>query len=407
VNTFQITIQRKSGDRWPVVVEESKPGVFLPIRKEGVLKVDEAELKGQQTPKNYGTLLGMALFRDDVRDAFVQALRESAGCLRVLLFIEDIQARTWRWERLCAPLDGIWNFLALDQRVPFSLYLPSLTDRLFPPIGRRDLRALVLVASPEDLERYRLDQFDVQATTTSVLRALGEIPCDVLAAVEGAIGPPTLDALCDCLTKEPYTLLHVVSHGNYMAGDTNLFLAGVEQLLERVEGTRLLERLRRLGSAHGLPRFVFLATCESANPEAEGALGGLAQNLVRELGMPAVVAMTDRVSVKTAQALAEGFYRQLREHGEVDRALVEATAAIAGHYDVTVPALFSRLGGRPLFSDTLDRSLTPMEIELGLSRLQEFLKERAPGLCKEFDELSALLRGVLGAYPAALSENAR
>ena len=55
-----------------------------------------------------------------------------------------------------------------------------------------------------------------------------------------------------------------------------------------------------------MPHFAFLATCESASPEAEGALGGLAQRLVRELGMPAVVAMTERISVATAQALAEG-----------------------------------------------------------------------------------------------------
>ena len=54
---------------------------------------------------------------------------------------------------LCAPLDGKWDLLALDQRVPFSLYLPSLADRRFPPIGRRDLRALILEANPAELSR--------------------------------------------------------------------------------------------------------------------------------------------------------------------------------------------------------------------------------------------------------------
>ena len=50
---------------------------------------------------------------------------------------------------MCAPFDDGWDFLALNQRAPFSLYLPSLTDRRFPPIGRRDLRALMVVASPD------------------------------------------------------------------------------------------------------------------------------------------------------------------------------------------------------------------------------------------------------------------
>jgi hypothetical protein len=49
--------------------------------------------------------------------------------------------------------------------------------------------------------------------------------------------------------------------------------------------------------------------------------------------------------VATSQALTEAFYRRLREHGEVDRALVEACAGLAERYDIAVPALYSRLGG--------------------------------------------------------------
>ena len=413
MNNFQITIQRKSGDSWPVVVEESTGGVSFPIRKEGVLRIEEAAALGQRTPKDYGTVLGKALFCDDVRDAFVQSLRGGGGCLRVLLFVEAPDLKTWRWERLCAPLDGPWDFLALNQRTPFSLYLPSLANRLFPPIGRRDLRALVLAASPEGIEPFGLESFDVPTVLKSVQTALGRIPCDVLAEVEGAVGPPTLDALCGRLTQGPYTLLHVICHGQLdpESKDTSLFLGSgdAKKTLALVSGTLLIERLRKLGATHGLPHLAFLATCESASskPEAEGALGGLAQRLVRELGMQAVVAMTERVSVATAEALAEGFYPRVREHGEVDRALVEATAALAGRYDITVPALFSRLEGRPLFSDTLDREPNPKEQEFSLSRLGDLVKERAPVLWPEYETHAAKLRGTLGVDSAALSEPAK
>ena len=91
----------------------------------------------------------------------------------------------------------------------------------------------------------------------------------------------------------------------------------------------------------------------------------------------------------------------------MDRALAEATAALAGRYDITVPALFSRLGGRPLFSDTLDRPLTSSEVEFGLSRLGDLVKKRAPVLCPEFEGHAAKLRGTLGVDPAALSATAR
>src|SRR5262245_45345549 len=122
MNTFEITIQRKAGDNWPVVVEQHASGVFLPVRNEGVLTLDLVELKRCTTPKDYGTALGQVLFRNGVRDAFVRARAGSDDLLRLLLFVEDPQLKTLRWERLCAPLDGGWDFVALDQRVPFSLY---------------------------------------------------------------------------------------------------------------------------------------------------------------------------------------------------------------------------------------------------------------------------------------------
>ena len=123
-------------------------GVLLPVRDEGVLQVNLEELKtqldSQTSAKEYGTLLGQVLFRDDIRDAFKTALAKQDDSLHVLLFVEDAELKALRWERLCAPLDGGWDFLALNQRVPFSLHLPSTTDQRFPPIGRFDLRALML-----------------------------------------------------------------------------------------------------------------------------------------------------------------------------------------------------------------------------------------------------------------------
>ncbi|MEH2053289.1 nSTAND1 domain-containing NTPase [Nostoc sp.] len=415
MNTFEITIQRKSGDTWPVVVEHSQPGILLPLRSEGNLCLTAEDLQrltsllGQV--KDYGTLLGKALLRDEVRDGFVRALSQNQETLRVLLFIEapDKELRTLRWERLCAPIDGDWQILAINQRVPFSFYIPAITDRLFPPIGRRDLRALVLVASPSDSQKYKLDTFDVEATVKSVRTALGNIPSDVLATVDGAIGLPTLDELCTQLTDrtKQYTMLHFVSHGRVLDdGETLLYWSKADNTVEVVTATRLLERVRPLRGARGLPHFTFLCTCESASPEAEAGLGGLGQRLVRDLGMPAVVAMTEKVTIKTAQALTEKFYFQLRESGEVDSALHEATASLAERGDIAVPALFSRLGGRPLFSDQLDRDLTNAEIQYGLERLVKLLPERSPILEKRFTELAQQLGNTLGADVTALSKAA-
>jgi formylglycine-generating enzyme required for sulfatase activity len=69
--------------------------------------------------------------------------------------------------------------------------------------------------------------------------------------------------------------------------------------------------------------------------------------------------MTERVTIATAQALAEQFYLRLKEHGEVDLARVEACAGLVGHYDVTAPVLYSRLRGQPLFGTLFDTGVKP------------------------------------------------
>ncbi|MBD1899896.1 CHAT domain-containing protein [Trichocoleus sp. DQ-A3] len=392
---FEITIQSKSGvSSWPIVVRCKQPD-GLTIHSKETLQLSQDNFhqltQQQENEKEYGTLLGKALFQGEVRETFIRALSKSSqdSPLRILLSIEaaeNDELKILHWERLCAPIDtdGSWHLLARDQRVPFSIYIPTIIDRRFPPIGRRDLHALVLVASPSNIGKFQLAPFDVEAVLSGVKEALGEIPHDILANnVAGAIGPPTLQELSKQLinAKKPYTLLHFVAHGKLLDnGETVLYWAKADNQVLPITGEELLSELKNIGNhQRSLPHFAFLCTCESADPRAEAGLGGLGQRLVRNLGMPAVVAMTRKVSVETGLALGQNFYRRLRESGEVDIALQQATAGLGKRHDITVPALFSRLGGRPLFSDRLDnRDLTDEEIEYGIAKLSKFLAERAP-----------------------------
>ncbi len=397
MNAFEleITIQSKSGEsNWPIVVRCKQPDGLTLHAKETLALTPEnlSQLAAHQEKElEYGTLLGQAVFQGSVRETFVRALSKSShdSRLRLLLAIEAADndpIKTLHWERLCAPIDtdGSWRLLARDQRVPFSLYIPTVIDRYFPPIGRRDLRALVLIASPTNLGKYQLAPFDVKAVLAGVTESLGEIPFDVLANdIDNAVGPPTLQELSRQLTNanKPYTLLHFVCHGKLLNnGETVLYWATEDNQVLPVTGEELLGELKSIGNhQRGLPHFTFLCSCETADPRAEGALGGLAQRLVKNLGMPAVIAMTRKVSVETALALGRSFYKRLRQSGEIDVALQEATAGLAKRYDSTVPALFSRLGGRPLFCDRLEgRELTDEEIDYGIDQLRQLLKERAP-----------------------------
>ncbi len=77
MNTLEITIQRKVGDSWPVIAEQSRPGNFLPVRSEGLLTIDQEQLLAQLDLTHYGTQLGQALFNNGIRDAFTRALADS------------------------------------------------------------------------------------------------------------------------------------------------------------------------------------------------------------------------------------------------------------------------------------------------------------------------------------------
>lgn len=66
MNIIEVTVQRRWGDGWPVVVEWHQIGVFLPVRSEGTLRLSGEQLAKLEAlaydPLAYGTLLGQALF---------------------------------------------------------------------------------------------------------------------------------------------------------------------------------------------------------------------------------------------------------------------------------------------------------------------------------------------------------
>jgi CHASE2 domain-containing sensor protein len=359
MSIFEITIQHKLENSWSVATRSTNSD-GLTTHAEIFLEFSDADftklIKLDEDVKKYGQLLGIRLFKDVVKESFLKACNSHPDPLRVLLSIEvdnQDKLKVLHWERLCAPVEsGEWKHLALDQRFLFSQYIKTGSDRRYPPIERRDLRALILVASPKRLGKFELVPFDVKKTVENVRKALGNIHCDVLAhGVEGAIGAPTLNQLCETLsnTQKPYTILHIVCHGRLSAkedNDNQLYWAKADNSPEFVSGNKLLEHLH---NQKQLPYLTFFSTCESADSKAESGLGGLAQRFVRELGMPAVVAMTRKVSMKTALELGEKFYQRLGESGEVDLALVESTAGFGDRDDILVPVLFSRLGELPLF----------------------------------------------------------
>jgi hypothetical protein len=89
---------------------------------------------------------------------------------------------------------------------------------------------------------------------------------------------------------------------------------------------------------------IVLAACQSATQSMQAAFSGLGPQLVK-IGVPAVIAMHDNVTVLTARKFGAKFYRRLLEHGTVDLAMNEARSTLLtnGRYDAAAPVLFMRL----------------------------------------------------------------
>lgn len=431
--TFTISIRQIDKTR-RVIAETQQPGVATGSRQEATFSLDVDSLSSiindAEGQLEYGQRLGEAVFTQGIDDLLKQQrtrAEEANQRLHVLLSVEDESLKGLAWERLCTRNSlQRWQFLRLQQQTPYSLYIPSLTETRFPAITRVGLRALVVVVNHGPTRPYGLAEFDAAATVASLREALSGIPCTVLACdgdqiVPGADGLPTLDEICRQMTDAQHQLLHIVCHGARdrspqpegasadLISDTTslidlsesgtttslslresyLFLRTTKPAalddptkgVDRVKAQTFIDELAKLTRAKTLPHLTFLCSCQTATQESGASLEGLAQRLVRELGMPAVVAMTRPVSIPLAQSLATEFYRSFRKHGQPDVALVEACAGLASHGDVLVPNLYSRLGGRPLFSQ--DADLTNEEWDLGINELEERLPKHAPVLVPE------------------------
>lgn len=361
---FNISIRPRNGRTWPVAVEQRFGADRFPLGVQSSLVLDTTSLTALELDERaYGEALGRALFRDEIRDLLVDALSRSQGLLRIRLAVEDAELSRLAWSRLCAPLDGVWRVLALEQRLTFARLLTSRSTRIFPRLSARDMAALIVAASPHDLPRYGLALFEPSVITAPLYTVLAGLPVTALVTGNPVSTTPSLAGISRILAEDPPPVMHIFCHGRRAAdtGDTLLYLEREENGgTDPVIGARLIERL---GQARQLPQLVFLAACESA-VEDSAALGSLAQNLIGELGIPFVVAMCGKVSVSTASALAAAFYTRLLVHGEADRALTEASAGLAERGDILVPALFTRTEETVLFTPP-----PPLELPTGASPL--------------------------------------
>jgi hypothetical protein len=329
---------------------------------------------------NYGLLLYRALFTGQVERTYQQLIGQAGAeaTLRIQLAISEQagELHDLAWERLFQPVGSRSEALAAKAETPFSRFLISGAGDQ-PVYATRPLRLLLALANPNNLP-VSLAPIDVAGEVTAL--------ADLLAASQGQVTGELLPghgalpaALRQRLLAEGWrihdgptswahiqrhlhdqAMLHLLAHGQLVVdrqrpahSTAYLFLEDESGALARVADQTMIDGLN---GVRPLPPLFFLAACESAKRPTEIQPGqatpfvGLAPKLV-QAGVPAVVAMQDRIPVELARTLTMNFYRRLWVHGQVDRALNEGRALLLQRdaFAWAIPVLFLRLAGGQLF----------------------------------------------------------
>jgi hypothetical protein len=336
-------------------------------------KLNRAALLQQAlNPEAYGETLYQLLFGEPKAAAFFRECRAASGSApirwRLRLRPETTELNELRWETLRDPEAHL--SLTMGEQLLFSRYLFSEHTPAVRLSARTELRALVAIASPENLPNYQLAPVIFAEERQRALQALGDIPTQILGG--GPESRATLPNLSSCL-REGYDILYLVCHGQSTKNEaeTVLWLEDEHGAAARATGQELIERIQELPE---LPRLVVLLACQSAKVGTGPALMALGPRLSL-VGVSAVIAMQDDLTLATGAQFMPEFFRELRRDGQIDRAFALARGAVRRQADAWVPALFLRSESGRLWADNLQQAA--VEASTGIRTLAQ-LAEHNP-----------------------------
>jgi hypothetical protein len=279
------------------------------------------------------------------------------------------------WETLRDPQNqDAW--LALDQNILLSRYRMGRPSAPSPLRSRDVIRALLVIANPDDGADWGLFPVDVYRWLELCATGTKGFQVDALCRCENScceelnvskIGSPTWGQVLKSL-NDGYDILYLVAHGTLKDEEPLLWLEGVDGEVApigppRDERSGMVTQLSQLSQ---LPRLVVLASCESAgqttfstvsesdgtesHPDKGSAMLALGPRLA-EAGVPAVVAMRGTVSMKTVESLLSALSEELQFGRPIDRAMSAARrfAQGVGCRDWWAPVLFMSAEDGELF----------------------------------------------------------
>lgn len=344
---IEIGLHRTQLEGFEVQLRVADPGTegeIAPVRGATAIAIDKL-VQVEHDPKRYGEVLTEQLFHDAAVRQFYdtnKATLDRSGLMirmRVLIGTSAPELHAVRWELLCDPSTQVP--LATSQRVLVSRFMVSRDWRVIRLRPKAELKALIAVSSPSDIEEFGMAVVDKAGEVARASEALGNISKEVL----GVEQPLTLDRLVAGINKG-VDIVYLVCHGALpKGGEPRLFLQNEDGMMSRALAGDLA---REIAGMQNPPRLMVLASCEGAGTEDAAssadltAQAALAPRLA-DAGVPAIIAMQGQIDMETVKAAMPVFFTELLKDGQIDRAMAAARNASKRFTDSWMPALFLRL----------------------------------------------------------------
>lgn len=286
---------------------------YLTGQAETLKKVFASEILERDELEALGSALYDALFPRSVARAFSRSYSELSpdAHLRLRLVIRPPELNILPWELVYDPDQEF--FLAARQTYPVVRFFESDTPSTNQPVPR-PLQVLYVTAQPSDLP-----PLDVSLSQAALQTALGrQAEVTVLAEATPA-------RLREALRQPRFHILHFDGHA-WFDPDQHQGYLGLQD--EQGQSQPLSGEMLASYMAGSTVRLVTLAACESGMDANDRRYSGIAYQLMKASGLPAVVAMQFRVPDEAAIAFTQGFYSALADNLPVDEAVAQGRLAI-------------------------------------------------------------------------------
>ena len=335
------------------------------------LKMQDGNSLKRGDVEEFGKKFFKLIFTGEVWAKYNQCLGRLSDGMKLRLAIAVLSEHLVKipWEYLH---DGN-GFLLKSQHMIVRI-IDELAERKAPfsPIRR----LLVSIANPQS---EIFSSFDAQTHEKTITEKLDKTTIDY-----EILNPCTRSKLEDAIRGGNYDAFYFAGHGDFTADkEGHLILEDDNKNIDPLDATDLAEWLSNPDNNDSINRvrFAYLNSCSTAKNLSANPFAGVAQRLMRDGNVDAVVAMQTKVDQTSAFDMAADFFDEMHRGKSPEKALALARNSGGDNHSWGVPVIYTYLSGPEDFDK--NRLAYFLSAEIGKSSFGLFLPTFRFGILTE------------------------